>query len=381
MNWGIDLVLSVRSGDVPKYVSVIRADTGAWREGAAWRWRLRHDCGMTADLLARARNGDADAFGELVGPHRRELEVHCYRILGSVSEAEDVLQEALLAAWQGLGGFEGRASVRTWLYRIATTRSLNALRAARRRPQTDWPPPGTGAPEPTRLGETPWLEPCPDTFLEGLADGGAGPDARYEASEAISLAFITALQKLPPRQRAVLILRDVLDFPGREVGGILGTTEESVKSALKRARATLQRQLPPSDGRDPPPPPGSAAERNLVNRLTRAYASNDVNGLVALLTEDVLMTMPPIPLEYLGRDLVAQFLRAAIFRPGATCRPVPTRANGQPALAMYVLDQRSGIARASGVLVFALSGSRVSAITRFDDTVLPRFGFPATLPG
>jgi len=165
---------------------------------------------VTADLLARARAGDADAFRELVEPHRRELEVHCYRILGSAHDAEDVLQECLLAAWRGLGGFEERASVRTWLYRIATTRSLNALRSARRRPLNDWPPPGTGAPEPTRLGETPWLEPYPDILLEGLADAAPGPQARYEASEAISLAFITALQVLPPRQRAVLILRDVL---------------------------------------------------------------------------------------------------------------------------------------------------------------------------
>jgi RNA polymerase sigma-70 factor (TIGR02960 family) len=338
---------------------------------------LRLDGDVTANLLARAQRGDANAFGELVEPHRRELEVHCYRILGSVSDAEDVLQEALLAAWQGLGNFEGRASVRTWLYRIATTRSLNALRSARRRPQTDWPPPGIDVPGPTRLGETPWLEPYPDNLLEGLADAAAGPQARYEASEGISLAFITALQMLPPRQRAALILRDVLDFPAREVAHMLGTTEESVKSALKRARATVQRHLP-SGGREPAPPRGSAAEQELVNRLTRAYQNGDVDGLVAVLTEDVLMTMPPIPLEYLGRDLVARFLRAAIFRPGITHRPVPAWANGQPALVMYALDQQSGIACATGVLVFTLSGSRVSAITRFDETVLPRFGVPAT---
>jgi len=351
------------------------------RKGRQARGSLRHNGGVTADLLARAQGGDADAFGELVGPHRRELEVHCYRILGSASDAEDVLQEVLLAAWQGLDSFEGRASVRTWLYRIATSRSLNALRSARRRPQTDWPPPGIGTPEPTRLGETPWLEPYPDILLEGLADALPGPEARYEGSEAISLAFITALQLLPPRQRAVLILRDVLDFPAREVANTLGTTEESVKSALKRARAALQRQLPPSEGREPPPPRGSAAEEALVGRLTRAYENGDVDGLVALLTEDVLMTMPPILLEYLGRELVARFLRAAIFRPGITHRPVPTRANGQPALVMYHPDQQSGVARATGMLVFTLSGSRVSAITRFDDTVLPRFGVPATLPG
>jgi RNA polymerase sigma-70 factor (TIGR02960 family) len=340
---------------------------------------LRHNGGVTADLLARAQSGDADAFGALVGPHRRELEVHCYRILGSASDAEDVLQEALLAAWQGLDSFEGRASVRTWLYRIATTRSLNALRSARRRPQTDWPPPGVSVPEPTRLGETPWLEPYPDALLDGLADTAYGPEVRYEASEAMSLAFITALQLLSPRQRAVLILRDVLDFPASEVADLLGTTEDSVKSALKRARATLQRELGPSAGREPPPPRGSAAEQAVVDRLTRAYADGDVDGLIALLTDDVLMTMPPIPLEFLGRDLVAQFLRSAIFQPGVTCKPVPTRANGQPALVIYLPDEQSGNLRASGMLVFTLSGTRVSAITRFDDTVLPRFGVPATL--
>ena len=357
---------------------VTHADTGEPREGAAGYGSLRHNVGVTADLLARARGGDADAFGALVEPHRRELEVHCYRILGSASDAEDVLQEALLAAWQGLGSFEGRSSVRTWLYRIATTRSLNALRSARRRPQTGWPPPGIEAPDPTRLGETPWLEPYPDSLLDGLADTTAGPEARYEASEAIALAFITALQTLPPRQRAVLILRDVLDFPAREVADVLSTTEESVKSALKRARMTLQRQLPPSEGREPPPPRGSAAEQDLVDRLTRAYESGDVDGLIALLTEDVLMTMPPIPLEYLGRELVARFLRAAIFLPGIQCRPVPVRANGQPALVMYFAGP-SGEYHAGGVLVFGLAGRRVRAITRFDGTAVPRFGVPAVL--
>ena len=336
---------------------------------------------MATDLIDRAQAGDGQAFRELVEPYQHELEVHCYRILGSAQDAQDALQETLLAAWRGLGGFEQRSSLRTWLYRIATTRSLNALRSASRRPPMDWPSPDVDPPEPTRLGEVSWLEPYPDLLLAELPDNAPGPQARYEAREAISLAFVTALQLLPPRQRAALILRDVLDFPAREVARMLGTTEESVKSALKRARAALQRQLPPSSRREPPPPRGSAAEQDLVDRLTRAYQNGDVDGLVALLTEDVLMTMPPIPLEYLGRELVARFLRAAIFRPGITCRPVPTRANGQPALVMYLPDQQSGTARATGMLVFTLSGSRVSAITRFDETVLPRFGVPATLPG
>src|SRR5215471_5958792 len=203
---------------------------------------------VTADLAGRARAGDGQAFGELVEPYRRELQVHCYRILGSAQDAEDALQETLLAAWQGLAGFEGRASVRTWLYQIATRRCLNALRAASRRPPMDWPPPGVELPEPTRLGEVVWLEPYPDVLLEGLADASPGPEARYEATEAISVAFVTALQLLPPRQRAVLILRDVLGFRASEAAGILDCTQESVTSALKRARHALHYQRARSPG-------------------------------------------------------------------------------------------------------------------------------------
>jgi len=171
---------------------------------------------VSTDLVDRARAGDGQAFGELVDPYRRELQVHCYQILGSPQDAEDALQETLLAAWQGLAGFEGRASVRVWLYQIATRRCLNALRSASRRPPVDWPPPGVELPEPTRLGEVVWLEPYPDVLLEGLADAAPGPEARYEAIEAISVAFVTALQLLPPRRRAVLILKDVLGFRASE---------------------------------------------------------------------------------------------------------------------------------------------------------------------
>jgi RNA polymerase sigma-70 factor (TIGR02960 family) len=229
--------------------------------------QVRGEAGtVTTDLIAKARAGDAEAFRQLIDPHRRQLQVHCYRILGSAQDAEDALQETLLAAWQDIRAFEGRASIRTWLYRIATNRSLNALRSARRRPQTNWPPPGLDPPEPTRLGEVAWLEPYPDVLLCGLADSAPGPEARYEAAEAISLAFITEL--LPPRQRAVLILRDVLGFHASEAADILDTTEDSVTSALKRARATLQRRLPPSGQREPPPPPDSAAERELITLLT-----------------------------------------------------------------------------------------------------------------
>jgi RNA polymerase sigma-70 factor (TIGR02960 family) len=336
---------------------------------------------VTADLLARARAGDGQAFGQLTAPYRRELQVHCYRILGSAQDAEDAMQETLLAAWQGLGGFQERSSIRTWLYRIATSRCLNALRAASRRPRMSSPPPGLDPPEPTRLGEVIWLEPYPDLLLEGLADHVPGPEARYEASEAISLAFIIALQLLPPRQRAVLILRDVLGFRAREVAGILGTTVDSVTSALKRARATLQRRLEPPAGREPPPPAGSAAEQALIAELTRAFETGNVDELVALLTEDVWVTMPPVPLEYQGRELAARFFAAVAFRQGRTYRLVATRANGQPAFGAYLRDPRTGIAHANGLLVVTLTGGQICAMARFDNTVLPRFGLPRTLPG
>jgi RNA polymerase sigma-70 factor (ECF subfamily) len=336
---------------------------------------------VTTDLTARARAGDADAFRELIGPYRRELQVHCYRALGSAQDAEDALQETLLAAWQGIGGFEGRASIRTWLYQVATSRCLNALRAASRRPPMSWPLSGLDPPEPTRLGEVSWLEPYPDALLEGLADGAPGPEARYEATEAISLAFVTALQLLPPRQRTVLILRDVLGFRASEVAGILDATEESVTSALKRARATLGRQLPAVEGQDPPPLPGSAAERELIARLTRAYDEGDVDGIVALLTNDVQLRMPPVPLEYQGRELAARFLTVVAFRQGRTYRLIATRANGQPAFGTYVRDPLTGVAHAAGLMVLTLAGDRISVLTRFDNSVLPRFGLPRTLPG
>ncbi len=335
---------------------------------------------MTTELIDRARAGDEEAFRELVDPYRRELQVHCYRIVGSAQDAEDALQETLLAAWRGLGGFERRSSVRTWLYRVATSRCLNALRSARRHPQMTWPLPEVNPPEPTRLGEVVWLEPYPDVLLEGLADRAPGPEARYEAREAISLAFVTALQLLPPRQRAVLILRDVLGFHASEAADILDTSEASVTSALKRARATLQRQPPPSRETEPPPAPDSAAERELVERLTRAFETGDLDGFVALLTDDVWLTMPPVPLEYQGRELAARFLAVTAFRQGRTYRLVATRANGQPAFGTYIRDPHARILHANGLLVLTLAGSRICVITRFDNSVLPRFGLPRTLP-
>jgi RNA polymerase sigma-70 factor (TIGR02960 family) len=332
---------------------------------------------VSTELIDRARSGDEAAFQQLIGPHQRELQVHCYRILGSVADAEDALQETLVTAWQALGQFEGRASIRTWMYRIATTRCLNMLRSASRRPAMNLSP-DVEPPEPSRLGEVLWLEPYPDLLLEELPDAAAGPEARYEAREAISLAFVTALQLLPPRQRATLILRDVLDFPASEVAAMLDTTEQSVTSALKRARATVARELPSPDAQLPPPP-NSAAEQELVGRLVEAFDTADVDGLVALMTEDAWLRMPPVPLEYQGRKLIAEFFATVAFRQGRRYRLVPTRANGQPAFAVYLRDPMTRVSRAFGLLVVTLAGSQISAITRFDNAALPPFGLPRTL--
>jgi RNA polymerase sigma-70 factor (TIGR02960 family) len=333
---------------------------------------------MTADLIARAQAGDGDAFRELTEPHLRELQVHCYRMLGSFQDAEDALQNTLLTAWQGLGGFEGRASLRTWLYRIATNRCLDARRAASRRPARGWDVPGVEPPEPTRLGEVVWLQPFPDALLEGVIDVPPGPEARYEQTEAISLAFVTALQVLPPRQLAVLILRDVLGFHASEVAGMLDSTVESVTSALKRARASLQRQQPPTADREPPPAGGSPAEDALVAKFVRAWESADLDALVALLTDDVFMSMPPMPFEYEGRDVVARFC-AGLFGAGRRFDLVPTRANGQPAFGAYVRAP-NGISHGAGLYVLAISGDRICAMTRFENSVLTWFGLPRSLP-
>jgi RNA polymerase sigma-70 factor (TIGR02960 family) len=327
--------------------------------------------------LARARGGDEGAFHELTEPHRRELQLHCYRILGSIQDAEDLVQETLVAAWRGLETFEGRASVRSWLYRIATNRCLNALRARSRRPKEVQTM--SDALEPTRLIEPVWLEPYPDVLLEGLADAAPGPDARYEARESIELAFIVALQALPPRQRVALVLCDVLGFRLAEAAEMLHTGETSVKGALQRARAALKERLP-DDDRERAPRPGSASERRLVGRFADAVRNGDVAELVALLTDDARLTMPPLPLEYQGHDAIGAFLRHREEVRGRPLRVVPTRANTQPAFGCYLPDTQSGIAHAHALFVLTLEGDRVSAITWFgDNSVFPHFGLPGTL--
>ena len=335
---------------------------------------------MTTDLLTRARAGDGEAFRALTEPYRRELQVHCYRMLGSLQDAEDALQDTLLAAWQGITGFEERASIRTWLYRIATNRCLNALRSASRRPAKEWDVPTVEPPEPTGLGEIVWLEPYPDALLEDAVDAPVGPETRYEQTESMSLAFVTALQVLPPRQLAVLILRDVLGFRANEVAGMLDSTVDSVNSALKRARASLQQRLPGLGDRDPAPRPASPLEEAVVAEFVRAYESADLDAIVALLTEDTFISMPPMPFEYRGRDIVARFYDS-IFRAGRRFDLVPTRANGQPAFGAYLRTPERGIRHGTGLLVLTLSGDRICAVTRFDRGVLSWFGLPRSLPG
>jgi RNA polymerase sigma-70 factor (TIGR02960 family) len=332
----------------------------------------------TADLMSRARAGDGDAFRELTEPHRRALQVHCYRMLGSLQDAEDALQDTLLTAWHGLAGFEGRASLRTWLYRIATNRCLNARRSASRRPAKEWDVHEYEPPEPTRLGEVVWLEPYPDVLLEGAIDVPLGPEARYQQTESISLAFVTALQLLPPRQIAVLILRDVLGYHANEVADMLDSTVDSVNSTLKRARASLQRVRLPAGDREPPPAADSPAEDAIVAKFARAWESADLDALVALLTDDVFVSMPPMPFEYEGRDVAARFC-ASIFGSGRRFDLVLTRANGQPAFGAY-LRTPTGIRYGTGLFVLTLTGDRISAMTRFDNSVLPWFGLPRSRP-
>jgi RNA polymerase sigma-70 factor (ECF subfamily) len=334
----------------------------------------------TTGLIARARAGDHNAFRELAEMHSHELQVHCYRILGSVQDAEDALQETLVSAWRNLGEFGQRSSLRTWLYQIATNRCLSMLRADSRRPRIAPLAPQAHLPEPTSAGDAPpWLEPYPDVLLDHLVDQRPGPEARYETTEAISLAFITALQLLPPRQRAVLVLRDVLGYHAAEVAQMLDATQESVQSALKRARATVDSHLADSSSRRLARQPDTA-EHRLVARLTDALERADLDALIELLVTDVRISMPPAMLEYRGIEAAQRFFAAATFRPGRTYRVVPTRANGQPALGLYLADPHASVYRAYCLLVITTAGDHITAITGFTANVMTCFGLPRTFP-
>jgi RNA polymerase sigma-70 factor (ECF subfamily) len=333
---------------------------------------------VTDRALARARAGDEDAFRELTDPYRHELQLHCYRIVGSTQDAEDLVQETLLAAWRGLEQFSERASIRTWLYRIATNRCIDALRASARRPRSLEPM--TELPEPSRVTEPIWLEPYPDVLLDGLADRVPGPAARYEAKEAIALAFVAGLQHLPPQQRAVLVLRDVLSFRAAEVAEMLDTTEDAVNSLLRRARTTIDTRLPAA-GRERAPLPNSRSEREVVGRFAEAVEAGDVESVLALLTDDAWVTMPPQPYEYQGAEAIGRFLRDRAVNRGAPLLLVPTRANGQPAFGCYFPCPHTDIARPYGLMVLTLAGDGIVEITFFaDSSVFPHFGLPRTLP-
>jgi RNA polymerase sigma-70 factor, ECF subfamily len=331
--------------------------------------------------LSRARSGDQAAFEGLVEPYRRELQIHCYRILGSFQDAEDMVQETFMAAWRGLEAFEGRASVRTWLYRIATNACLGLLRRGRPARELAPPPEPPGDyPAATRTTAEPvWLEPYPDAWLDDLPDSMPGPEARYDTREAIELAFVVALQQLSPRERAAVVLKDVLGFRAAETAELLDTTEASVNSALQRARDKLDLLSRARCAADAPSP-GSAAERDLVGRFARAFESGEVGSVVALLSEDARLTMPPEPMEYVGAPAIHRFLSTVPARGRLErFKLVATRANGQPAFACY-LRTHEGPLRAYGLMVLTLTHHRVIAITGFPDTgVFASFGLPRTL--
>ena len=320
---------------------------------------------MTTTVLELASAGDELAFRKLTEPFRRELEFHCYRMLGSLQDAEDVLQETMLAAWRGLGGFERRSSLRTWLYQIATNRCLNVLRDARRRPHS-LPPLTFEIPAPTRMFDPHSLEPYPDDRLGWLADSRQGPAARYESREAIELAFIGALQRLPGRQRAVLVLRDVLGFHAAETAAILETSVDAVKSALKRARLTIEGELGDRTRRVAPPSPASVEEQELVAQFATAFLADDIDGMVALITQNAWFRMPPAHHEYHGPELIGAFLTAVSEgHSGQSSRLIATRANGAPAFATYYIDARSGLVQQAGLLVLSLAGAQVAELTWF----------------
>ena len=345
------------------------------------------------ELLEAARRGDEGAYADLVGPRRAELHAHCYRMLGSVHDAEDALQDALLRAWRGLPRFEGRSSVRAWLYRIATNACIDAMarRPARmlpldHSPASD-PRDGPGAP----LIESIWIEPYPDERM-GLAAGSAAPEARYELRESVELAFVAALQHLPPRQRAVLILREVLGFSAAEVAEQLDSTVASVNSALQRARASIDERLPAESQQAAARSLGDERLREIVDRYVDAWERGDVDAVVGMLTDEVVVTMPPMPTWYRGRDQARTFLADWAFaRRWASerdrfeegvrdVRLVRTSANGQPALAAYNRDPADGLLRPYALQVLSLRGDRISQIDGF---VTPAhfalFGLPDVL--
>jgi RNA polymerase sigma-70 factor (ECF subfamily) len=335
------------------------------------------------ELLEAAQRGDEGSFRHIVERHRAELHAHCYRMLGSLEDAEDALQETLLRAWRGLAGFEGRSSSRSWLYRIATNACLDAIaRRPKRVLPVDYGPPSDDHDPGQPLVESVWIEPYPDETL-GLEDGYAAPEARYEQREAVELAFVAALQHLPARQRAVLILREVLGFSAREVSQSLDTTVASVNSALQRARKTIDERLPQRSQQATLRSIGDQRISELVEGYVEAWARGDVDALHALLTADAVFSMPPWASWWRGRETIAAMASAAVEVCGES-RTVPTRANGQPAIAYYGESDEPGPKKgrdtASAIDVITFDGARISEITAFvTPEIFPRFGLPSVL--
>jgi RNA polymerase sigma-70 factor, ECF subfamily len=343
------------------------------------------------ELLDAARGGDDDAFRRLVQPHRPELHAHCYRMLGSVHDADDALQDALLRAWRGLATFEARGSIRSWLYRIATNACLDLIsrRPKRVLPIDHGPAADAGDDLGDPLIESVWVEPYADEML-GLDEGYSSPEARYERRESVELAFIVALQHLPATQRAVLILRDVLGFSAREAAETLGTTVASVNGALRRARKAAAERLPDQSQQAALRALGDDGLRKLVQRYIDAWERADVDAILAMLAEDATFTMPPLPTWYRGHDAIALFLTRYALRD--RWRLVPARANGQLAFGCYAWDEETGSHTALSLDVLTLEGSRASEVTsfvtpytrgpareRFGADLVERFGLPDRL--
>jgi len=343
---------------------------------------------LTADMphqpppLAPAMSDDPDAFQRLAEPYRQELQLHCYRMLGSFHDAEDLVQETLLRAWRGLDRFEGRSSLRTWLYRIATNACLNAIASKDTRrlmPEAYGPPadqPSDGAP----ATEISWLEPYPDSALAGLADAAPGPDTRYELHEAVQLAFVAAIQHLPPRQRAVLLLRDVLGMSAAETATLLETSVASANSALQRARVTLAKRFPA--GRPVAQPSPDDRQRALLERYVQVWEGADLDGLVALLREDAVLSMPPYRHWYVGSEAIRRFLAWAWnVTEGRRVRLIPTAANRQPAFAQYLYSPAASTWQAHAIWLLTLQEQAVAVMTGFIDArQFSSLGLPPTLP-
>lgn len=326
---------------------------------------------MDETILDRARSGDGDAFEDLIAPFRRELLVHCYRSLGSIDDAEDVLQEVLVSAWRALNRFDGR-SLRAWLYRIATNRCLNHRRDESRRPQpANRPATGTVAAGITDADDPWWLEPFPDALLEPIDQG---PEARYDARESIALAFVAGLQQLPAQHRSILVLRDVLGFSASEVAEIIGTTRTSVNSALVRARAGFRPERRP----ELIPLPRVAQEAAVVDRFVSAFQSGELHRVLEVLSDDARLSMPPEPIQCNGPQAIAEYLRWRGFW-GSDLTLLPTRANNQPAFVYYLSDPQAHLSRANGVMVLTIVEDQVTTLTRFGASNVERFGLPLTL--